>query len=511
MMERLRRTRCIVGAFLCLAGLAVGSAASERKSAESVVQVRCTLANGEMKATGFVWPKAGQIVTALHAVAGCAEIVVFSEVKPAETIATNLISVDLEADLALLQLEDDMGLPPVPAATEPPNTRGNFIAWGYPHAAEEMIDLKVQFGGGLKGGVTTIGSAFASRELNELFRTQSYPGRDTKILRVTTTIQPGHSGAPIFDENGGVVAIADGGLLGGWRTINWSIPAHVYLPGLPESTDPIPKEASSWAGLYSAVTPRADRPAAPGPLGAGPNQSVPDDGSVWLPEHSVMEGSDEELWQDPETTLDDESDLQIVRQITLGQALDYMRSQDETDPFIAEVEAALWDSYLLDDVVFDVYEDRLSGATVAVPSWMPLDWDDETGIAYAVNHAGTAHMEIAVFVGEDFQDTLRMADEFSYEIRDWAEWYDDDGPGAIPDEDVYPEDEMAVHANFHHGEDWETGQYSTLNLMFTVVEDVFLGSVVYLMGEPDEISEVERLEELMMLISAEYLTDFAVF
>ena len=200
-----------------------------------------------------------------------------------------------------------------------------------------------------------------------------------------------------------------------------------------------------------------------------------------------------------------------MRQITLGQALDYMRSQNETDPFIEEVEAALWDWRLLDDVVFDVYEDRLSGATVAVPSWMPLYWDDETGIAYAVNDSGSAHMEIAVFVGEDFYDTVAMANDYGFEISGWADWYDNDAPGGISDDAIYAEDQFVAYADFHHGDDKETGLYSTLMRMFTVSEDVFLGSSVYIIGDPEDRSDAERLEELMMMISGEYLTEFAVF
>ena len=51
-----------------------------------------------------------------------------------------------------------------------------------------------------------------------------------------------------------MVAIADGGLLDGYRGINWSIPAFLYLDQLPNSTAPIPQQRSVWAALYSKVT-----------------------------------------------------------------------------------------------------------------------------------------------------------------------------------------------------------------------------------------------------------------
>ena len=53
--------------------------AQSETAARSVVLIRCALPGGVAKATGFVWPEPGLVVTALHAVAGCAEIEVSSE------------------------------------------------------------------------------------------------------------------------------------------------------------------------------------------------------------------------------------------------------------------------------------------------------------------------------------------------------------------------------------------------------------------------------------------------
>ena len=66
-----------------LAALALSDAGfaqtPDQISARGVVQIRCTLPDGEMKATGFVRPEPGFIVTALHAVAGCNEVLIYSE------------------------------------------------------------------------------------------------------------------------------------------------------------------------------------------------------------------------------------------------------------------------------------------------------------------------------------------------------------------------------------------------------------------------------------------------
>ena len=51
---------------------------ADQISARGVVQIRCALPDGEMKATGFVWPEPGFVVTALHAVAGCDEVLIYT-------------------------------------------------------------------------------------------------------------------------------------------------------------------------------------------------------------------------------------------------------------------------------------------------------------------------------------------------------------------------------------------------------------------------------------------------
>jgi S1-C subfamily serine protease len=256
-MIRRRFCRTLLALALCGAALSPQAArASDRASADSVVKIICTLpGGGEATATGFVWPGPGQAVTALHAVAGCVDVSIWSEATGYFDHMTQILSVDLESDLALIEMEDGLGLPAVQFAPEPPDTRADHFVWGYPLVAQEMIDLEIKFGGGRKAGVTTLGAAFKSSELDDLFRGQDYPARETSILRVNTTIQPGQSGAPIFDADGRVVAIVDGGLLGGFRGINWSIPAYAYLPDLPSSADPVPDAPSNQAILHSNATP----------------------------------------------------------------------------------------------------------------------------------------------------------------------------------------------------------------------------------------------------------------
>lgn len=52
------------------------------------------------------------------------------------------------------------------------------------------------------------------------------------------------------------MAIADGGLGGGTKTVNWSVPAHIYLDKLLISENEVPQNTSRWAVLYSASVPK---------------------------------------------------------------------------------------------------------------------------------------------------------------------------------------------------------------------------------------------------------------
>ncbi|MCA8881704.1 MAG: trypsin-like peptidase domain-containing protein [Rhodobacteraceae bacterium] len=480
------RAATILVAALVLAGGA--ARADDRDSARSVVQVNCAMENGKgMKATGFVWPEPGKVVTALHAVAGCAEIEVYSEDARRSTLVSKVLKVNLEADLALLALDDDLGLAAVPIETDTPDTRGRFFAWGYPLAAEQMIDLKVEFGGGLKGGVTTIGAAFASDELDKLFRSQPYPDRDTQILRVTSTIQPGHSGAPIFDDAGAVVAIADGGLLGGTRGINWSIPAFLYLPGLPESQDKIPAGASEWAGLFSATVPNKSAMLRIPGLNANRDGIADEDAGI----------------------------LTLVRQVSLGAVMEDLGQDDDADTRNILRDIADYvndDPALLDEATFDIFEDRVTGATVAVPSWMELTWNADLGAAEAYSPSGAGRMTIALMQGRSFDEALDIGvEDFVSRISDWADWTDGYAPDTFEYDEVDENDEWALYVGTHDGDDRATGAYGEMLLMITVSGNVFLGSSVYLVGDEQDLTDDDYFDDLMMQVCAEYLTDFALY
>ncbi len=442
---------------------------------ESVVLVRCAMAGGEAKATGFVWPEPGRIVTALHAVAGCEEIVVWSEASGREALAW-IDRVDLEADLALLALDDDLGLKPVSFAPDPPDVTADHVTMGYPLAAEQMIRMGIEFGGGLRSDVTTLGDAFASAELETLFRDQPYPTRDTSILRVNSTIQPGHSGAPIFDASGAVVAIVDGGLLGGWRTINWSIPAHLYLPDLLASEDPPPEGPSHQAQLFSAVS---EEEATQVAFGA-------------MAEAGGEEGT-----------------LHLVRQVGLLEFAE-LNGLDGESSIVDDIRQLIQDEARLASLAFDIYEEASSGATIGVPEGSQPWWNAERGVIEARNPTENVFLAVTLGRSASFAEAVEVdltkfaGDESAYAY--WAEGEDPSGPVfSYYDEAL----ESAEHLSKHTGAHPETGESLEMTLHVFADGADFIGTSVRAVNGAENFGPEDRLDYLLMDFGATFLTNLA--
>lgn len=436
------------------------------ESARSVVQIRCATQNGEMKATGFVWPESGYVVTALHAVAGCtsARSVVYSEHQLKGTTIEDFVAVDLEADLALIKLEQELGLAPVSYAEEPPDLGGNHLVWGYPLAAEQMIGLKIEFALGLNRDVMTLGRAFSSSDLTKLFRNQDYPTRDTQILRVTTTIQPGHSGAPIFDGQGRLVAIADGGLLGGWRGINWSIPAHIYLPDLPDSKDPIPQNISEQAELFSAYA--IDEVKTIG-MGDSVDKARDADWSATLVENGLVP-------------------LPLVLDV-LGVAED-----DDMSWMIKDLDDILPQHASWEAFKFKALQSIRTGDLVFVPERAIVDHDPNIGFVEARSIDGSAYQVSLNYRGKDFEDSLRNGSRLFFERM--AEMGAPDTPEVLPDDAI---DRQLEYVDFFDSLGDENKAQAT-HYAVQINGDHFSGVAIHIDRSLDNMSDADYVDYLMM-------------
>jgi Trypsin-like peptidase domain len=466
---RLARRAIVAAALLAGATPAVVNARADRDSAHSVVKVTCKLPDGkQMDATGFVWHSPTQVVTALHAAVGCNSLLVWSEATTTETTAT-LDKASLEADLALLSLAHGLGVPPIDYAPDEPDTDAQYFVWGYPHGVPQMRNAKVSMSGGLSGGVTTLDQAYGGeKELTAMLAGQNFPRADTSVLAIPTLLQPGQSGAPIFDNEGRVVAIADGGLLGGWRGLNWGIPAYLYLPGLPNSGDDKPTGASKWAIQYSAVTVAPEAPVAMPADSAGASQ------------------------------------LRRVRHVTLDQLEQQMLAAGEDTVNVDFIRGKVTPEEFA-KLAFDIYEDPNTGASLGVAAGMSLKWNGQE--LEAAIPSGVARMFVAVMTAASHPQARREAKAFADSLVHLASW--ERSPASLADFHSDPAFEWANGANFFDGVDAVTGLPTDLNLSLTVSGPRFLGYGLYGPAKIEKLPTADLVAYLMMQFAAQELSDLA--
>jgi hypothetical protein len=454
------------------------------QAAQSVVKITCsqpataTEKAGQTNASGFVWLDKRYVVTTLHAVVGCAPLLVYSESKKDRSPA-KVVKVNLEADLALLQLERDLGLAPIQHLKDAPDPRGKFFTWGYPQGVREMTDVSTEFAGGLKRGVTTLEAAYTGVEGSEALLAGQSPKKTASILRVTTTLQPGHSGAPILDREGRVVAIADGGLLGGYRTVNWSIPAHLYLPGLgqPGPGDAMPRQPSKLSSQFSQVT-------------------VADTKVVALP--PAVQGSAT-------------GELRRVRNVTLADLAARLKreNQGKEDDQVGGIKRYMNPPGNIRSLSFDIYEDPLTGATFGVPVGLELVWNSSLRALEARSASGLVRLLVGVLPAESHAAAKSAGKRaFVSKILPLANWTQ--SPASMEFKHVNERIEWANNANFFDGFDRASGKPSNLLLSITVSGKQLLGYAVYVADETERLPAQDIVTMMMMELGVRNLSGFAV-
>ena len=161
------------------------------------------------------------IVTALHGVADCAEITAtagdgttFVDLEP--------LKVDIDRDVVLLsssELEsssiDGIDILSVPAITEGDSLR----VIGFPINLDAPLPTENITLRGLTGLVNLIPDDI----IGPVYK-RSSPNIDIQVLSLEGHLLPGHSGAPVLDQNNNLIGIGNGGLEAGTVEISWAVP-----------------------------------------------------------------------------------------------------------------------------------------------------------------------------------------------------------------------------------------------------------------------------------------------
>lgn len=459
------RIAIIFALLLWCSGEIFAQGGSHVASSKSVVSISATSSDGTSVGSGFVWKKSTYVVTALHVVAGAKQIEVYSETQKTGTGA-DLEAVSKEADLALLKLKEDLGLAPLRETAVSPNSTAEFYIWGYPHDVAKMQGDFIRFSLS-QSQAPTLKSIFKSNsQFKKIVGSQGYPTIRTKILRISTTIQPGHSGAPIIDKRGKVVGIGDGGLRKGIARINWAIPAAVYLPNLENSGDTPPKTTSRQTRLFGKrIENQVKVPAA--------GKSVLE--KVWTASlQEVLETADQNLVD-----------------IFNGISQEAMKETGRN----------------LGDARIDVYEDAETGATIAVPGDFPVNYDpDNRLLKTKYSGAGDLEMVIQVLMNDSYEEAMTALQDYEQSLNGLADWVEDRENEDYEDYD--PEESSLFISRFRYVPDENDDAIDEMNLTLVIDQNDFLGAAVVARNMPD--FDQDAWYQLYVMEMCSELADFSI-
>ena len=207
----------LANASFCIAQPSGTTVQSLRKSTVKVE-------SGNKVGTGFLWNKANWVVTTLHTLENEDKITVtlVDKVRSAK-----VIKVLKRFDLALLEMESAVDLPVLCEVETIPDVNSNLYVLGYNGKGNlsNIIDRSLRLGYNSDGKLKGLLSKTLQTELN----TCKSPDPEIDILYFDGSLLPGFSGAPIVDNSGDLVGIADGGLENGAQSISWGISASNLL------------------------------------------------------------------------------------------------------------------------------------------------------------------------------------------------------------------------------------------------------------------------------------------
>ena len=439
----------------------------------SVVRIRI---NNVDEGTGFIFNAPNQVVTALHVVAGHKNITVYSEATKNESPA-KIDKVHKESDLALLIMDNDLGITRVEPNLNP-NLAVEHTIWGYPRNVATMQGDPVRFSRSMNKTPTLSNILKVGDKIRTGLKNQGYPSPNVRILRLSSTIQPGHSGAPIFDNSGNIVGIADGGLYGGTARINWAISAD-YLSkliseGIGESHPEFPNAPSIQAALFSS-------------------------------------GNSEET---TEVSFGEDKSLAKMRSVPLSEVYDLLAPEDKLDfDYLVNYTRQVTGKDLLSSRI-DIYEDLVTGATISVPADISIIYDDEDGMLEAWSESENVELFIQIMNNEEWANGVEAKDFFAEYSEEWEDEYGDpiswEPDPENPDEPAYQDLEEAFFYQDRSRISRDTeGLVESVYFASLIIDEAdFLGTAVRARGLSN-LSEKDLLTYFVMSACVQ-LADFSI-
>ena len=215
---------------------------SAQLSGDAITQLRKStvrIKSGNKVSTGFLWKNNNWVVTTLHSIDEASNIRV-TLVNQART--AKVVKVLKRYDLALLELDQPVDLPILTNSQSSAAVNSQLYVLGYNGKGNlsNIIDRSIRLGYNHSGKLNGLLSKKLTRELN----TCKSPDPEIDILYFDGSLLPGFSGAPIVNNAGKLVGIADGGLEEGAQSISWGIEGR-FLNNLVASSEQFQGQACS--------------------------------------------------------------------------------------------------------------------------------------------------------------------------------------------------------------------------------------------------------------------------
>jgi len=332
----------------------------------SLVRVKVTVDANAKKynvCTGFVWKNPNQVVTSLHAMRPGAPIQVLylNEAWRKAKIVKFL----LKADLVLLEILPDEK--PVPAgvvpitsfSTQPIKFGTEIFAMGYNNGASGSSSRTLK-----KGYVDpeNLGNLVPNTDKAALEKI-GFPALDLPILYLEGSLLPGYSGSPVFDPQGRLIGIGDGGLEKGASNVSWLIPAK-YLTELENApvSSTLPSNFPDMSLLFSAEM--VEESSLQAQAGSGEEVVSSMEEEYGFAEYEPVSSSNFEFWPTKNRSLDEMAETSDDP-ATLYSITDYIES------FNVKLD--------YDYLRFDIFEDINYGVILAVPEAEYFYYDEENG------------------------------------------------------------------------------------------------------------------------------------
>lgn len=475
--------------FICLPLMISFAQSGDQKAAKSVVKITTSHMGKDDKGktvrivgngSGFCWNDKMQIVTALHVVAGIKneDITVYTD-RETKKSGVKVIRVFKEADLALLELDTDLGLSPLAIEKVDHNSPEEYYIWGFPHGIFQMGGDHIRFSRSLDPP-PTLNNLVNKTDFKFTLETQGYPLPKAQILRVSSTIQPGHSGAPIITSKGTVIGVADGGLRSGTARLNWAFPAHLYVPMLLTSNDPIPSTKSLQANLYASTT------IVPVDVDEATQNRIVEAET----RSNVVAGGNQEISK--------------IWTLSYDEILATMEEEDQDD-----LNRIAWEFDInMNNTSYDVYEDFKSGATITIPAGAQMYY--QNGWFMAANASQNLFYYASVYDAGSFQNAIKNAEAMFYATLDLQffgrsfYWFEDDD-----DPDYFEEDEYWEEAGYYITRYAGDVDYPDYMLIFNAEIDQSESLIVFLVVDLNQLDDDEYMRDYLQFSIALNLADFA--